>query len=131
MHSNLHQRRAAHMKIIIVEDHHFFRELIYKTLISNFPSSEIMTFENSEEALPEIKNQHFDVAIVDISLPGENGLKLTQKIRAIYPDIKIIIYTNHNLPEYREAAFEFGADQFLSKKDKNPEDLVLSIKSMI
>lgn len=119
------------MKIIIVEDHPFFRELIYKTLISHFPSSEIMSFENSEDALPEINNQHFDVAIIDISLPGENGLKLTQKIRAIYPDIKIIIYTNHNLPEYREAAFEYGADQFLSKKDKNPEDLVSSIKSMI
>jgi len=119
------------MKIIIVEDHHFFRELIYKTLISHFPSSEIMSFESSEDASAEIRNQHFDVAIVDISLPGENGLKLTRKIRAIYPDIKIIIYTNHNLPEYREAAFEYGADQFLSKKDKNPEDLVLSIQSMI
>ncbi len=118
------------MKIIIVEDHQFFRELIYDTLASHFPSSKIVSFGNSEEALPEIQKHYFDIAIIDISLPGENGLKLTRKIRAQYPDIKIIIYTNHNLPEYRDAAIEYGADEFFSKKDKNPGDLVSSIQSM-
>jgi two-component system, NarL family, invasion response regulator UvrY len=117
------QNESFHMNILIVEDHSFFRSLIHNTLDAHFPSSEIMSFETSETAMSEIKNRHFDVAVIDISLPGENGLELTRKIRRISPDMKIIIYTQHNLPEYRDTAFEYGADQFLSKKEKNPKDL--------
>lgn len=111
------------MNIIVVEDHSFFRSLIHNTLDARFPSSEIMSFETGETAMAEIESRHFDVAVIDISLPGENGLKLTRKIRRVSPDMKIIIYSQHSLPEYRDAAFEYGADQFLSKKDSHPGDL--------
>lgn len=127
---NCNHYRGIPMKIVIVEDHQFFREIISSTLGAYFPASEIYSYSSSETAMPEIKNHQFDIAIIDISLPGENGLKLTQKIRTIHPDMKIIIYTNHNLPEYRDAAFEFGADHFMSKKDKNPKDLAFAIESM-
>ena len=105
------------MNILVVEDHAFFRSLIGDTLTASFPSSDIVSVETSESASVEIQKRNFDVAVIDISLPGENGLELTKKIRRMFPDMKIIIYTQHSLPEYRDAAFEYGADQFLSKKE--------------
>jgi len=48
---------------------------------------------------------------VDIKLPGVNGLELTKKIKAAHPSITIFILTNYDIPEYREAAFQYGADR--------------------
>jgi two-component system, NarL family, invasion response regulator UvrY len=118
------------MNIIVVENHAFFRSLIHDTFDAGLPSSDIVLVETSETAMAEIERRHFDVAVIDISLPGENGFVLIQKIRQVSPDMKIIIYTQHNLPEYRDAAFEYGTDHFLSKKNKNPEDLVDLITTM-
>ena len=118
------------MNILVVEDHAFFRSLIRDALDAGFPSSYIVSVETSEDAMAEIQKKHFDIAVLDISLPDENGLELTKKIRRLFPDMKIIIYTQHSLPEYRDAAFEYGADQFLSKKDKNPKELAELIATM-
>jgi len=52
---------------------------------------------------------------MDVRLPGENGLELTKKIKAQYPDIIVVIVTNYDLPEYRKAAYESKADHFISK----------------
>jgi DNA-binding NarL/FixJ family response regulator len=56
-----------------------------------------------------------DTIFMDLRLPGANGLELTQKIKAQSPDTVVVIITNYDLPEYREAAFQSGADHFLSK----------------
>jgi len=49
---------------------------------------------------------------MDIRLPGENGLELTKKIRAIYPNITIFILTQYDMPEYREAASQYDANPY-------------------
>jgi DNA-binding NarL/FixJ family response regulator len=123
-HCDLYHRGIVRMNIIIVEDHEVLRNLICETIVSNFPSSQVIAFENGEDALAAIEKQYVDIAILDISLPGMNGLKLTKQIRAIYPETKIIIYTNHYLPEYQETAFQNGAVYFLSKDDNSPQNIV-------
>jgi len=55
------------------------------------------------------------IIFMDIRLPGENGLELTEKIKRNYPDITVIILANHDLPEYRQAARESMADYFVLK----------------
>jgi len=55
------------------------------------------------------------IIFMDIRLPGENGLELTEKIKRNYPDITVVILANHDLPEYRQAARESMADYFVLK----------------
>jgi len=52
---------------------------------------------------------------MDICLPGLNGLQLTQKIKKDFPNIKIAMLTAYDLPEYRQAASQYGADRFFVK----------------
>ena len=68
-----------------------------------------------EPALKEAFGRKNDLVFMDIKLPGENGLELTGRIKAQYPDMKIIILTSYDLLEYREAAARFGANDFLTK----------------
>jgi len=103
------------LKTLIVEDSVMFRQILSETLLSRFPSMVISEAASGNEALRQIEAGIPDLIFMDIQLPGENGLELTQKIKSRYPDVVIIILTNHDLPEYREAAFRYKATHFLPK----------------
>ena len=102
-------------RILIVEDNAFFLQFLKETLHSRFPSAEIIEASNGEQALQKIKALPPEAIFMDLRLPGENGLELTKKIKTQYPDIIVVILTNYDLPEYREAAYQCKADHFLPK----------------
>jgi CheY-like chemotaxis protein len=91
-------------RALIVEDGTLFRQLVYETLRSRFPSIEIHDAEGEVEALEKIKTFLPDLVFIDILLREGNGLELTKKIKTDYPNITVVILTNYDLPEYREAA---------------------------
>ena len=102
-------------RILIVEDNAFFLQFLKETLHSRFPSVDILEAANGEEALQKIRIFPPDIIFMDLRLPGENGLELTKKIKAQYPNIIVVILTNYDLPEYREAAYQCRANHFLPK----------------
>ena len=102
-------------RILIVEDNAFFLQFLKETLHSRFPSVDILEAANGEEALQKIRIFPPDIIFMDLRLPGENGLELTKKIKAQYPNIIVVILTNYDLPEYREAAYQCRANHFLLK----------------
>ena len=102
-------------RILIVEDNAFFLKFLKEILHSRFPSMDILEAANGDEAVQKIKMFPPDAVFTDLRLPGENGLELTKKIKAQYPNIVVVIITNYDLPEYREAAYQSKADHFLPK----------------
>jgi len=60
---------------------------------------------------------------IDIRLKEENGLELTEKIKAAHPSITILVVTGYDITEYREAASQYGADRFLFKSPLNYVEL--------
>ena len=118
-------------EILIVEDDAVFRQAMKKILISRFPTLSISYASNSVEAFERLKNNGPDLIIMDIELPGKNGLVLTKKIKAICPEMIIIILTNHDLTEYREVAFQNGANYFLSKETTKTSEILALIGSIL
>jgi DNA-binding NarL/FixJ family response regulator len=68
---------------------------------------------------------------MDIRLPGQNGFELTEKIKKLHPDTTIVILTDYDIPEYREAAVRFKADYFFSKDSMTNEQVNSLIKSIL
>ena len=68
---------------------------------------------------------------MDIKLPGENGLELTAKIKAKYPDVVVIILTSYDTPEYRQAAVQAKANHFLSKGSSSKEGILALVESVL
>jgi DNA-binding NarL/FixJ family response regulator len=116
---------------MLVEDSAIFRESLRDSLRLRFPSMEIAEVGNGEEALKRIDPLPPDLIFMDIRLPGQNGLELTEKIKKLYPEIIIIILTNYDLPEYREAAARFKADHFLSKDSITHQEVSVIVKSIL
>ncbi len=120
---------AGSIKVLIVEDSTLFRQLFRETLQDRFPSLEIYEAINGEEALLQVEILRPNLIFMDIKLPGENGLQLTQKIKARYPNIIVIILTGYDLPEYREGSSQH-ADYFFSKNSSTTQSIFTLVGSI-
>ncbi len=101
--------------VLIVEDNRTFRLSLKELLLDEFPSFEVAEAADGKEALQIVESFHPRLIFMDIRLPGENGLRLTQKIKALHPETIVIILTSYDLPEYREAAKRAKANHFITK----------------
>ena len=100
---------------ILVEDDNEFRKSVKRILSSRYPFLELSEAENGDQALRSIDHLPPDLIILDIHLPGKNGLQVAREIKDRHPNTVIIMLTNYDLPEYRESAFRSGANYFVSK----------------
>jgi DNA-binding NarL/FixJ family response regulator len=123
--------RNIMFKTMLVEDSTSFRQSVKNDLQDQFPSVDIIEAADGVEAYEKIDSHPPNLIFMDIQLPGENGLELTRKIKADYPDIIIIILTSHDLPEYREAATRNKADDFFSKGSIATGGIFKLVKSIL
>jgi DNA-binding NarL/FixJ family response regulator len=106
---------SGSFKVMLVEDDDHFRRTVAESLKTRFPSVVLDEAADGSEVLEKVKSFLPQLVFMDITLPGQNGLELTRQIKTLYPEIRVVMLTNHDLPEYREAARECGAHCFLSK----------------
>jgi len=119
------------IKTLIVEDNANVRQAIKEILISKFPSMFIAQAADGREALLKLGKHRPDLIFMDIELPGKSGLVLIKEIKKTYPHAVIIILTHHDLPEYREAAYQNGAQYFLSKESTKADEIVELVESIL
>lgn len=117
-------------KALIVEDDPLFRKILKEILASRFPTISIKEAAHVVEALQKLDVNRLDLVFMDIKLPGMNGLELTKRIKESHPSVPIIILTNHDTPQYREAAFQYGADYFISKTSSIGEEIEAAVRSI-
>jgi len=118
------------LKVLLVEDNRIYRETFKDNLRQHFPVVSVSEAGNADEALQKIRGTPPDLIFMDIRLPGMNGLQLTQRIKKEFPKIPIAILTGYDLPEYREAAIQYGADGFFVKESLQWEEIEALVKSI-
>lgn len=118
-------------RALLVEDSISFRTTLHFMLHERFPGIEILEAGTVDDALSITTSYRPDLVLMDIKLPGANGLELTRKIKDADAAIRVIILTSFDLPEYREAAFNNGASDFLCKETASPGDILSLIQHAI
>lgn len=116
---------------LIVEDNAVFRQMLAETLRSRFSSIRVVEAETASEAMQKARTTSPDLIFMDIRLPGETGLGLTQKIKSRYPHVVVVILTSHDLPEYRDAAQKYKADYFLLKASTTTGEISRLVESIL
>lgn len=108
----------ASTKVLLVEDEEIHANLFFYAM-EDMGTQDIQTtwVKTAEEALDVAGNDRFQLAIVDISLQnsGLDGISLTEKLRALYPQLHIVVFTISRSSLDQQAAYQAGADFFLSK----------------
>ena len=100
-------------KLLIVDDETAIRWALRKTLQGmNF---EIVEAETGEQAVALVRTIHFDAVLLDIGMPGMNGIEACKKIRKLMPLLGIVMLTVRNTEEDKIEALDAGADDYITK----------------
>ncbi len=113
--------------ILVVDDDDRIRELVKEYLKEN--NFIVTTAKDAEDARKKIDIIKFDILILDIMMPGESGLSLTQSIKKNNPT-PIILLTAKRESQNRIEGLELGADDYLGKPFE-PKELLLRIKNIL
>jgi DNA-binding NarL/FixJ family response regulator len=109
------------LRIILAEDHITVREGI-KMLIDSQTNMEVIgEAGNGEEAIILVQELDPDVIVMDISMPGLNGLKATKKIKRICPEAKILTLTRHKDDSYLQQLIQAGVSGYVLKQSASSE----------
>jgi DNA-binding NarL/FixJ family response regulator len=101
--------------VYIVEDHRDLREIV-ALYIASLPDMEVCGMAGSgEAALAEIPAVRPDVAIIDVSMPGIDGIELVKRLRSQRLNLSIIMLSGHLDPTYVQAALRAGATAYVAK----------------
>ncbi len=109
------------MKLILVDDEQKFITMLAKRL--GFRGIQADAVFTGEEAIQKIQNSDYDVAVLDIKMPGISGLELKSELRLLNPDLKFIFVTGHGGKQVGDPGQQ---EIYLSK----PLDIDLLIKMM-
>ncbi len=115
---------------LIVEDHALVRTSLREWLMGVFPGCHFLAVGSGEEAIWLINLHAPDVILMDIGLPGMNGLEATRRIKQILPQVKVVILTLYDNTEYRAEAGAARANAYVLKQAMSTE-LVPLLKSLL
>ena len=108
-------------KVVLADDHRFLLEGIL-TILKEIPALEIAaTAQNGFELMEAVAKQLPQLVILDLNMPGYDGLQCLQKIKAQFPATKVMILTNYNQPELVEEVKKMQADGYLIKNSSAAE----------
>lgn len=117
------------IKVIIADDHPISREGI-KKIIDRSPDIVVVDEASTgDELLEKVKKNHYDVIILDISMPGISGLEVLKDLQDPKQRSAILIFTMHPEEQYAIRALKAGASGYLTK-GSTPEELITAIKSV-
>lgn len=115
------------LSVLVVEDHEALRETMIETLEAHGFRA-IGT--DCAESVCELCDDHgFDIAVLDLNLPGEDGLTLARRLRTVQPELGIVMVTARHQLTDKILGYEHGADLYLSKPVE-AEELCLAIQAL-
>jgi len=117
------------LKVLVVDDFPLFRRGVRDLVTEGFQGAEIGEAGDSYEMLELLKRKPWDVAVMDISMPGMNGLDALKQVKQEFPDLPVLILSMHSEEQYAIRMFKAGADGYLTKSSA-PEELVKAIKKV-
>ncbi|MES2140350.1 MAG: response regulator transcription factor [Bacteroidota bacterium] len=118
------------MRVLIADDHAIVRKGLAQLIREEFPDSEIIEASNSQEALEKVNIGILDAILIDISMPGRNGLETLKQIRDFGIKSPILVISMHPEEQYAVRVLKAGASGFLNK-DSATEELITAIHKVL
>lgn len=120
------------LKVAIVDDEKYFRDYLRHAIKwAEYDYEVVFEAANGTQGLELSRTHQPDVLLVDINMPGLNGLALTKALREELPEARVIIITGHSEFEYAQKAIRYGVLDYLLKPFDEEELIALLIKARI
>ena len=117
------------IKVVLADDHTIVRKGLSSLLEGEECIEVIGEAEDGREAIKLVEKLRPDIVVMDIAMPGLNGLEATRRLKRLYPEIKVLILSMYANEEYVFQTLQAGAQGYLVKKAA-PSELVSAIKAI-
>ena len=117
------------IKVLLADDHSIVRAGLRRIVEESEDMEVIAEAADGREAIRQAHKNLPDVAVIDISMPGLDGLEVISQLRSYYPKLPIIVLTMHEEEQYVVRAIEAGAMGYITKRSA-PEQLVKAIRKV-
>jgi two-component system, NarL family, invasion response regulator UvrY len=118
------------MPILIADDHAVVREGVKRILIAVDNGVVVGEASNGQELLAKSTAESWDVVLLDISMPGRNGLDVLRQEKSTCPLLPVLVFSMHPEHQYAMRAFKSGAADYLTKEGI-PDELVTAIRKVM
>jgi two-component system invasion response regulator UvrY len=117
------------MRVLIADDHSMVRRGVREILEEALHSLEVYEASSAAETLKVVREDVFDIVLLDISFPDGSGLDVLRQIRAYSPQIRVLLLSMYPEEQYAQRALRLGAAGYLTK-DSAPNELVTAIQKV-
>lgn len=120
---------AARVKVFLVDDHAIVRAGV-RALLGHHEQLEVVgEAESGEEALAQVPGSRADVVLLDLSLPGINGIETARALRRLVPGLRLVALSMHEDPEYVQGFLEAGGSGYVPKSslERQLVDAILAV----
>jgi two-component system, NarL family, invasion response regulator UvrY len=118
------------LRILIADDHFLIRRGLRQLIEETWPSSKVEEAEDGPKTMSLARQNNYDVIVLDISMPGKDGLDLVRDLKDIDPMTHVLILSIQPEEQYALRAFRLGASGCLNKS-ADPGELIVAVKTMI
>lgn len=118
------------MRVLIADDHPLVRRGLRDLLLDHFPAAEIVEAGDAREALTAIAEGSWQLALIDLNLPGRGGLDLLRDLKHLRSEIPLLVVSGHTEEEFALRALKLGAAGYVSKQSA-PDVLVGAVKKVL
>ena len=117
-------------RVLIVDDHAFIRRGV-QTILQPYPEWEFCgEASNGSDAVRLVEELRPNVVLMDVTMPGMNGIEATRIIRKSHPEVKVVLLTLHESSEVLRTGFRAGASGYLLKADAE-EELMKALRVVV
>src|SRR5712691_12463994 len=124
------ERAIAKFRILVVDDHPVVRQGLLHFINQQNDLVGCGEASSSSEALQSASSSRPDLAIVDVRLKNEDGLELVRELKARFPEMRILMLSQYDLPLYAERALRAGALGFVIKAQA-ADEILAAIRSVL
>src|SRR5687767_12073363 len=117
------------VRALCVDDHAIFRQGVKQILAQYDRFMRIGEAATAEAALRLVREAHWDVVILDLSLPDRSGLQLLVEMKSERPDLPVIVLSMHADDEYAIRSLRSGASAYVTKGSP-PEELIAAVEKV-
>lgn len=115
------------IRVLIADDQHLVRGALAALLNLEADITVVAECADGDEVAPALDTQPADIALLDVQMPRQDGLRTAAELKTSHPEVKVLILTTFDRPGYFRQAFEAGAHGFLVK-DSPPAELIAAIR---
>jgi len=118
------------MRVLIVDDHAILRRGLKDLLADEFHGAAFGEAADAQEAITQLREKKWDVALFDITLPGKNGLDLLKEVKTSWPKLPVLVLSVYSEDQFAVRVLKAGAQGYMTKESA-PEELVKAVRKIL